>query len=359
MNPGKHLCLWGLLFFLTSAAPAWGEVTFIVSPEGAGSFTIEGDDINLSAKVQMTVAYDSSVLTAPRTSVDGGTVSNVMDANPGTLIFDVNQGSEATPSLVIHLSFDTKGTGSGGIFSVRGKITELDGTITPCSTMPNPSSPSLLAWVSRAEEGEPLPAPEDAATAENWPDLPRKAPLSVLQRFREFTGKRSLPAYRALFRSAPGDLVQEPAVAISDGKALVRITFPWQVEEGGAPDIALSDATLVRSGVSDAKSWAVTVLPNPGSWTARLVLKLAEQVVEYPLVVAPPVKIPKGISEENFLAELDGFHFEPAGAGKGEGDQGRKTLSEYIFSANFLASGWNIPAMTASEPGTLLQGAAP
>lgn len=337
----------GLLFLLTIPAQAWAEITFIVSPDGDGAFTVEGDDINITAKVQMSVAYDSSMLTTPRVSVEGGTVTNVMDENPGTLVFDANQGSEETPSLVIHLNFAKKGAGPGGIFSVQGKITELDGTITPCSTMPNPSSPSLLAWVSHDNETEPLRGPEGAVAAGS---LARKMRQSVLQRFREFTGKRSLSAYLALFQGAPDEtVVQEPPVVLSDGKALVRVFFPWQAEEGSTPDIALSDATLVHLGVDDEKSWVVTALPNRGSWTARLVLKLAQQVVEFPLVVAPPVKVRIGINEDNFLAELDGFQFDPAGAGKGEKDQGRKRLSDYIFSANVLAGKGNVPALTALE----------
>lgn len=340
------------MFLLLTSTAAWAEITFIVSPDGDRAFTVEGDDINLTARVQMTVAYDCALLAAPRVSVEGGTVTNLMDANPGTLVFDANQGSEATPSLVIHLSFDKKGTATGGIFSVKGKIMELDGTITPSSTMPNPSSPSLLAWVSRDNENEtePLPVPEVAVAPGNEVYLLRKAPLSVLQRFREFTGKPSLPAYLALFQSAPGEtLLQEPPVVLSDGKALVRITFPWHAEEGSAPDIALSDATLVHLSVNDDRSWVVTALPNRGSWTARLVIKLAQKVVEFPLVVAPPVKLRKGITEKNFLAELDGFHFEQARAGEGENEQGRNMLSDYIFTANYLASPGNISAMTASE----------
>jgi hypothetical protein len=344
------------MFLLLTAIPAWAEITFIVSLDGDKAFTVEGDDINITAKVQMTVAYDSSVLTKPRVTVDGGTVTNVMDANPGTLIFDANQGSEETPSLVIHLSFDKKGTGSGGIFSVKGKIMELDGTITPSSTMPNPSSPSLLAWVANDTEREAAAGQEEAAAGGEG-DLPLHSQQSVLQRFRAFAGERGLRAYLALFEKSTGEPpVQEPPVVLSDGKALVRITFPWKAEEGSAPDIALSDATLVHLGMNDQKCWVVTALPNPGSWTARLLIKLAEQVVEFPLVVAPPVKLRKGISAENFLAELDAFHFEPASAGKGEKAQERPRLSAYIFSANFLAGMGNVPAMTAAERGKGLGG---
>jgi hypothetical protein len=337
------------MFLLLSAIPAWAEIAFIVSPDGDKAFTVEGDDINITARVQMTVAYDSSVLSKPRVTVDGGTVTNVMDANPGTLIFDANQGSEETPSLVIHLSFDKKRTGTGGLFSVKGKIVELDGTITPSSTMPNPSSPSLLAWVANDAEREPASGQEEAATGGEG-ELPLHSQQSVLQRFREFAGERSLRSYLALFkRSAAEPPVQEPPVVLSDGKALVRITFPWKTEEGSAPDIALSDAKLVHLGMNDEKCWVATALPNPGSWTARLLIKLAEQVVEFPLVVAPPVKIGKDISAENFLTELDAFHFEPAGAGKGESTLERQRLSAYIFSANLLASMGNVPAMTPAE----------
>ena len=336
LTAGKNLCLTVLLLLLLLPAQALAEITFIVSAEGTRGFSIEGDDINITAQVELTVVYDSTLLANPKVTVDGGTVSNVMDANPGTLIFDANQGSETTPSFLVHLSFDRAGDAPGGIFSVTGKIREQDGSLTPSSTMPNPSTPAVLGWVSPDAETEPSRGAAESSTSGGWLD-PASRQMSVPQRFREYTGERTLQGLVALFARDPrSTLVQDPPVVIADGTARVRISFPWKRETGGTPDIALSDAKLINSGAQDGDCWAVTAQPNQGSWNASLLIKVAERLVEFPLVVAPPLRMPKGIQESTFLAALDRFLADQAGAATRDDPAGR-ALNEYVFTANYLA----------------------
>jgi hypothetical protein len=350
MKTGKYICVVGLLLLLLSPAPSFAEITLIVSPDGDKAFTIEGDDINLTAKVELSVVYDSTKLANPRVSVEGGTVTDLMDSNPGILSFVANQGSVPTPSFVAHLSFDRTGDSRGGIFSVTGKITEKDGTITPSSTMPNPSNPSILAWGSDVGETEPPVMTEETATSGNRPDMSMKAEKSVLQRFREFKGERGLKAFVALFERGPRDtLVQEPPVALSDGKNPVGIRLEMQQKGGGAPNIALSDAKLVHLWKEGEKGWVITALPNEGTWNARLIVEMDEKRIEFPLVVAPPVKIDKGINERNFVAELDRFISDRVGVDKEENDPFRLILYEYFFTANYLAGSGNRSAEMASE----------
>lgn len=355
MITGKYICLMGLLFLLLCPAPSFAEITFIVSPDGDKAFTIEGDDINLTAKVELTIVYDSTKLANPRVSVEGGTVTDLMDSNPGTLSFVANQGNETTPSFVVHLSFDRTGDSHGGIFSVAGKVMEQDGTITPSSTMPNPSTPSILTWASNDGEMEHSVVTEETATSGNRPDIYMKAQMSVLQRFREFRGERGLKAFVALFERGPRDtLVQEPPVALSDGKTPVSIRLEMPQKSGGAPNIALSDAKLVHLWKEGEKGWVIMALPNEGTWNARLIVEMDEKRIEFPLVVAPPVKIDKGINERNFVAELDRFISDRVGVGKEENDPFRLILYEYFFTANYLAGSRNHSAEMTLEQASLV-----
>jgi hypothetical protein len=347
MDTRTYLCLIGLLLFLLSPAPSSAEITFIVSPDGAGAFTIEGDDITITAKVEMTVIYDSSTLSRSRVSVEGGTVTDLTESTSGTLTFIANQGSEPTPSFVVHLGFDRKGDASGGIFSVTGRIVERDGTITPSSTMPNPSNPSILAWGSNDGELEQSVSFGETAPSGSSPDMRVRAQKSVLQRFREFRGEKGLKAFTALFERGPGDpLVQEPSVVLSDGRTPVRVRFAQQPEAEEPPNVALSDAKLVSLRKEGEKGWVITVLPNEGTWNARLIVEMDGNRIEFPFAVAPPVTIRPGITERDFVVELDRFVSAQVG-GTGGNDPLRRIPYEYLFTANCLASAEDHPARTA------------
>jgi hypothetical protein len=349
MISGKCLCLLGLLLLLLSPAPSCAEITFLVSPDGDTAFTIEGDDITITAKVELTVIYDSSMLAHPRVSVEGGTVTNLTDFDSGTLTFVANQGNEPTPSFVAHVSFDKVGDAPGGIFSVTGKIVEQDGMITPSSTMPNPSTPSVLAWVSHDAGMEQPGAADETGTSGNSPYILMKAQKSVLQRFREFRGERRLRAFAALFAGDPRDpLVQEPSIVLSDGETPVRIAFARPTEMEDPPNVALSDAKLVNVRKEGKKGWVITALPNKGTWNARLIVETDGQRIEFPLAAVPPVRIPTGITETNFVAELGRFITAQSGAGKGANGPLRHILYEYLFTANYLASAGHYPAKMAS-----------
>jgi len=348
----------GFLVPLLCPVPSSAEITLYVTPDGDKAFFIEGDNINDKESVEITVAYDSTILANPRVSLEGGTVTNIFNPNPGILTFNANRGDNPTHSFEAHLSFDKRGGSQGGIFSVTGKVMEPDGTISPSSTTLNLSTPSLLTASSNdggaASTPEESPATEETASSGNRADILMKAEKSVLQRFREFRGKRGLKAFVALFKRNPRDvLVQEPPEVLSDGKTPVSIRFELQQKGGDSPNIALSDAKLVHLGKEGEKGWVITALPNRGTWNASLLIKTDGKIIEFPLVVAPPVKIDKGITEQNFVAELDRFIAAQVDSGKGENDPLRYIKYEYIFTVNYLASSGNHSAKMTSQKASL------
>jgi hypothetical protein len=334
----------GLLLALLLPAPSLAQVTFYVAADGDKAFIIEGADIRPKSEIELTIAYDSQSFTNPRVSLEQGAVTDINDSITDTLIIKAVQGDFDTQTY--HLSFDKKGDRSGRIYSVTGTIADPDGTVSPTQTLPSASSPDVL-----------LPQPKDeekAAVAETGASGGSAGQVipgqSVLQRFRDFKGKKGLNAFTALFDRSPGDRnLQEPPVLLSDGKTLVRIVPALLRDSADAPDIALSDAKLVNLAREDGRGWVITALPNKGTWDARLIIRTGGKIYELPLVLAPPVKIGNGIAEKNFLAELDRFRSERIAAGSWEGKPNRQALLEYVFTANCLASSGNASHSTATD----------
>jgi len=351
MKTGKYLCLLALLLVLLSPVPSIADITFYVSPDGDRSFNIEGDDISDTATIEITVKYDPAVFANPRVSVEGGTVTDIFDTIPGMLVFTANQGDEPGPSFLAHLTFDKIGNSQGGPFSVTGKIMEQDGMITPSRAMTDPSAPSLLTADPDNEEkgakAEKPAAAKEAAVPGTGTDPVMKSEKSVLQRFREFKGERSLKAFTGLFERNPQVvLIQEPAVIISDGKTPVSVRFEVPQQEG-EPTVAASDAILIQILKDGENGWIIRALPNEGTWKAGLNIKMGAKELEFPLVVAPPVTIREGIAENNFIAELDRFVADRSARDKKDNEPLPPFLYEYIFTANCLANSGN-PAVAAT-----------
>jgi hypothetical protein len=376
------ICYFGLLLFLMSPVPSFAGTTLFVSPDGDGAFIIEGDNIGSADYIEITVSYDQTILAHPRVSLQGGSVFNVYDGIPGVLTFNSYRGDNNNSSFEAHLNFDKKGDSQGGIISVHANTREPDGSDAPSRSilnLPSPpvstaqeaeSTPELVSAIASDEGGdsrsedesgkehaggtqpansapcdaEAASRPEKRAvavgphTVSNNPDTIKNTEKSVLQRFKEFKGERGLKTFVALFERPPRNAsVQEPLVALSDGKTPVRLKLELQTKGGGAPNFALIDAELVHVQKESEKEWVITIMPQAGSWNSSLHVMIDEESSEFPLVVAPPATIRKEITERTFVTELDRFIVEQVGRGNGQNDPSRRVPYEYIFTANYLA----------------------
>jgi hypothetical protein len=395
----KCICYIGLLFALLCPLPSSAEMTLFVSPDGDGAFIIEADNINNTSYVDITVKYDPAILSNPRVSLQGGTVVDLFDSKSGTLTFNAYRGDNPSSSFEAHLAFDKKGNSHGGIISAKAVTVEPDGTSIPSRSIINlPSPPSATAQATEpvrehpensfsANECEPLhqgegcnekidgaqpvtpgiaaaesvdsgaaAIPEKSAAAEEkaaslaaTPDIRKKSEKSIVQQFMEFSGTRSMKAFVALFEQSPrGMFVQEPPVALSDGKSPVRVKLELHSRAENSPNVALTDAKLVQLRKENEKGWVVTVLPKEGTSIASIVISMDTELVEIPLVVAPSVKIRNGITESNFVAELDRYISDQVAGGKGV----RLGVPyEFVFTANYLAGlGNRPPEMNPEQP---------
>ena len=321
------------LFLLLNPVASQAQIVFVVSADGERGYVIEGDDISASATVDMTIQYDPSRLANPKATLDGGSVTDVFDSTPGLFSFTGVQG-EVGPSVLMRLTFDKVIQDGQGLISISGTIREDSGATASSRIVSNTplfESPALATGDAAPEE--------DALRPSSGPELQLALSGSVLQLFQDFRGERGLKGYVALFNPPPrSSYSQEPPVALSDGKTLVRVTLPPFPGSDGVPDVALSDARLVHLGRGENSDWVITALPNEGSWNARLLVKGAEKLMEIPLVTAPPVKMPKEITEGTFLAELDRFVSRRRGSAQREDVTMRRFFSDYVFTANYLAT---------------------
>jgi len=344
INTKKQLCFVALLLFLLCPVPSIAEITFYVSPVGDKAFFIEGDNIGSTQNIEITVTYDSTILANPQVTLEGGTVTNVLNTDPGTLTFNTSR-QDALHSFEAHVSFDRIWDGPGGIFSVTGEILDADGTLVPSHTTLNKTTPTLFSAAPQDDGTAKHPEQQDPAE-ETTPhaaghDLLRITEKSVLQRFREFKGTRDLKKYMALFdRGVSDTIVQDPPVAISDGETTVSIRLFMQQKKEKALNVAMLDAKLLQVRKLDGNWWLITALPNRGTWNASIIIHTDEKLIEFPMVVAPKVKMPRNITKKVFLTELDRFISEQARSDKEGNDPLRHSLYEYLFTANYLASSY-------------------
>lgn len=136
---------------------------------------------------------------------------------------------------------------------------------------------------------------------------------SVLDRFRAFSGKKTLTALEGLFTRWDPVFSQNPAVVLSDGKTIARITLRLQGRAGDPPIFSISGGHCVSATMTNSGIWILEILPNQGSLSTSVTVAFPGQMTEYPLTVAPPMDI-----------------FEPRNADT--------AVIEYVTTANHLAT---------------------
>lgn len=203
--------------------------------------------------------------------------------------------------------------------------------------------------------GSPLPPPVAAVTAPppqadpaaQHTEVPAPA-VSVLERFRTYTGPRTPAALKALF-DAPvaADALQQPAIALSDGAATVVISVAAGTPDSRAPNVAFSGAQLISLTRGTAAGWNIEALPAAGTLKASLILLTGSGTREIPLTVAPTLPRETDLSEPGFAAFLRAAGSAPPPEFDLNGDGRRDYVDEYIFTANYLVK----PHPASPEPG--------
>lgn len=378
------VCLIGLLLVLLAPASSFAELKMLVTPNGDGAFFLVGDNFNGVTAVDIRIDYDTASLANPQVGVQGGTLTYEYAGTPGTLLVSVFR-ENPDAMLYLDLKFEKRGASPGVIKQVKATTTDAEGkssavpdaTIIPFSPSPEstPAAESGSEAGAVVSAGDSIETRQEGGIYQNRPDgtpdtgaeidtassarraaqsgvpggrpaSPLRCEKSVLRRFEEFRGTKGLKEFTALFeRHDQEEIAQEPAIALSDGKTPVRIKLKFPPGMRHAPDIALSDAKLVSMRKTGEKSWIITAVPNKGTGKVKLIVSTGRETIEFPLIVAPPIKIQNGINEKNFLVALNKYVADQAAGQKKENDPFRQYFCEYVFTANYLAN----PANTSTK----------
>ena len=251
---------------------------------------------------------------------------------------------ETTPTTTTNTSSatTTEATPGTNLSTSLGTVSMPTETQTtpPPHTEANPPEPGT----------EPAQPPTDnAATAETEPPVEEnpviqstKEPakhdeakfttyISVLDRFRSYTGEKSPAILLVLFKKEVAPAIrQEPLVALSDSITKVKIHVALAAADDKSPNFALNGANLVSLKRGDIPgSWLIEALPHANTLKAGLTILNGSDVVEFPITVAPPIK-GLVVSEAGFAAFLK----KPADLNK---DGKLDYIDEFIYTANYVA----------------------
>lgn len=368
-----NLSLLGLLLAVIYPAPSFADpVRMSIQPNGQGSFVMTGENVIGVQALDIEIDYDSQMLAHPNVMVIGGDLRQIKDNVPGTLFLSVfrpvadpllqifvnfeEAWVENATKVIYHVSASVRSTtvwpaGPDANSSPNGQAdepTDVPEDVSPPAqadnTVPNVMVPKhnpaaapagTKGFVAPASmTGALLPANAGRQVqAENIKFLTREE-KDILQRYKKYKGEKDLSAFVALFGRSEGErCTQEPAIAISDGKTPVTIRIDVQSDGTHSTGIALSDATLISKEARE-KDIIITVLPNEGTWDARLVTFAGGEILDYPIVVAPPVDLIAFVNDNNFLEALQVYM---NGRSSALQRKNKVYISEYIFTANYLA----------------------
>jgi hypothetical protein len=162
--------------------------------------------------------------------------------------------------------------------------------------------------------------------------------ISVLERFRTYTGHRTMEGLTSLFDQPPNSIVRQlPPIALSDGRTVVIIAASIPPMADKTVSFALEGGTMVSLNKIKNADWEIKVLPYTGTTSMSLRVIRGEVTTIYPLVVAPRLPPETDLSTQgfqDFLSERDN-NGQP---GRDLNKDGRSDYQDdYIYTANYLS----------------------
>jgi hypothetical protein len=382
-----------MLLLCGGNVPASAAMNLTITPSGDSTVHLQGNGIRDMSSAEVSFDWNAT-LGEPQVSVQGATVAGIVkNGTSGMTLKIVRDDPDAI--LDISVGFDNPGDMSraisnvassahdaeGGSYSVPVDFRPADEPLKfdpPSEQTPgtpvqpagdNTAAQAAASLVEKAVQKSAPPKPgngvaPDAAPTSSAAGIAEKAanassdlealaaadiepaPGSVLRRFREYRGKKGLKEFALLFGRQDGSVLQEPAVALADGKSEVRLTVELRDQGASAPNFAFIGGTLASLRKSGDRAWEVTVVPAAGTWEGILMIAVGKSVAEFPLTVAPSVGLPneelRSVTETTFLNRLKKYR-ESSLSRSRESAPLPEYLSEYIFTANCLAAATDMP----------------
>jgi hypothetical protein len=203
---------------------------------------------------------------------------------------------------------------------------------------PTPQEPRESA--AAAPPPSEAPAAPEAPPAAKKAQEPFKPVQSVLEKFRLFTGEKTVQNLVALFdRDKAAFFRQTPPICIADGKASVKVLIS-KVSDDKAPNFAFNSARYVSLTRPGEGEWQIEVRPDKGVVRASISMLTDGAQQEIPLTVTPKVNVDLDksgkVTDADFLLFLKTRGTESAPKFDLNGDGKRDYQDDYIFTANYL-----------------------
>jgi len=176
---------------------------------------------------------------------------------------------------------------------------------------------------------------------------------SVLDKFKEYKGKRTPEALMALFNPQVGQPIQEPRIAFADGKTTVKVVLELN-PKGENNNFLLDGANLVSLNNKDKNFWIAELLPDKRAYEATISIPKNNQWYVIPLTIAPPMDVnidrsASRLTEADFRLFLKEKGTIKAPRFDLNNDGVRNYIDDYIFTANYLGQRPAVPAKPASR----------
>jgi len=373
--------------------------TLTIAPSGDGVYALQGVGMDGVAAMEIKVSYDPASLMNPRIAQGGlvsGAVVAINDRIPGQVRMAIIRTTPVKGNGVIAtFTFDRAGSAAGKILSLTAKFSNIEGKAIPVLVQISNAAESAVSasdqgaaatvgsGAASAAAGIPVvtpggapmlvvapapgqqkeqavsspmatePAAEKTSATRATAVSPEAAGMtasleqakgiqqftSVLDRFREYRGERTVKALLALFeqRDAASGFRQEPRAVLTDGKATAKIIFSAKAPGGLAPDFALNNARLIsmKRDYDQPDTWVAEVKPGKGAHAASLIVSWNGAMREFPLTLAPKVtsdpKTPGKFTEKAFSLYL-------SGKGRDLNNDGTcDYIDDYMYAVNYVA----------------------
>lgn len=160
---------------------------------------------------------------------------------------------------------------------------------------------------------------------------------SVLDRFKEYKGERTISALVSLFENESMiGCRQEPPVSISDGKSIVRVIFVSTPKANLASNMAVTGARLIslKKDPENTNTWIAELMPEKGTYQASLAISLGGLKLIFPLAISPKVNVHHVRSGSWTEADFIQYLKEKRAAANNDGKP--DYIDDYIFTANYL-----------------------
>lgn len=377
--------------------PAFAASLLTIAPSEGGVFLLQGTDMDNVAAMDITITYDAASLANP-TVAQGALVSGAMMAvnpnTPGVIRIAIIRTTPVKGSGgIATLTFKETGTSPGKIQSLSAHLANLDGKTVPAQTqvvssttgetdagdstlspvlnnaaaaVVPPTPPIIIQQIApgdRSASREDVQAQEKKEPAEPTIEA-KRGPLplsgekvephieptkkviaqkSVLERFHDYLGERTVKAFVALFeQESLFGFRQVPSVVLSDDKATVKIAFIFFSGNKTAPEVTLQGAKLIslQKDRDNTNTWIVEAKPVRGVHAASLTVLQDAGRMEFPLTVAPRINLDLAksgkVTDNDFVLFLKKRTQAKTGGPAVNTEDAPGYREDYIFTANYL-----------------------